>query len=73
MLVFSNYRTYGGTGLGLWISKMIVELMGGSITVESGDMQGSRFIIKLKLKVAKNDSNTTSSNNQLKRTVTLFS
>jgi signal transduction histidine kinase len=32
---------------------MIVELMGGSISLESEDGQGSRFTIKLKMKVAK--------------------
>lgn len=40
-------RKYGGTGLGLTISKRIVELMGGSIHVESQYGRGSRFIVRI--------------------------
>lgn len=40
-------RQYGGTGLGLTICKKLVELQGGSITLNSREGEGSEFIVTL--------------------------
>ena len=47
----SNTRKYGGSGLGLVITKQIVELMGGNISVQSKEDVGSTFIVEIPLEV----------------------
>ena len=46
----STIRKVGGTGLGLPITKKLVEMHSGQIWVESNLDQGSIFTVKLPLK-----------------------
>lgn len=48
----SSYsRKFGGTGLGLAVSKQLAELMGGKIVVDSQEERGSTFTLRIPLKV----------------------
>ncbi len=45
----STTRLYGGTGLGLTISKQLVQMMGGNLQVKSKIGEGSQFWFELQL------------------------
>ncbi len=48
----STTRKYGGTGLGLWISKKLIDKMQGKIRVQSQLGEGAEFTIELTLGVS---------------------
>jgi signal transduction histidine kinase/CheY-like chemotaxis protein len=51
-------RNFGGTGLGLTISKNIIEMMGGKIWIESEIGKGSSFIFTFKAKIVTEQEQT---------------
>ena len=45
--MLSTTRRYGGTGLGLALSRKLARMMGGDVTVTSEPGKGSAFTVRL--------------------------
>ena len=65
----STTRKYGGTGLGLTISKSLAELMGGTLSVKSEFNKGSVFTLHLTLEILDEHPLVMPDNNPLLRHV----
>lgn len=52
----STTRRFGGTGLGLVISRHLVELMGGGLTFQSTSGQGSIFTVRMHFALLQNET-----------------
>ena len=48
----SSTRRHGGTGIGLWVVRLLADAMGGEVGVRSEPGQGSEFWLTVRLKVA---------------------
>ena len=40
-------RNYGGLGLGLYVARLDVDVMGGTLNVESEEGRGALFVVEL--------------------------
>jgi signal transduction histidine kinase/CheY-like chemotaxis protein/HAMP domain-containing protein len=58
----STTRKYGGTGLGLTISREFTRMMGGELTVKSAPGMGSTFSVRLPARVINPEDNSTPQN-----------
>ncbi len=52
-------RNFGGTGLGLWISKSIIKLCGGEIRVDSKLGKGSNFLFAIPISFSQEEIDKT--------------
>lgn len=60
-------RTYGGTGLGLIISKQLISLMGGDITFTSTEGAGTIFTINIPVEQAAQETTTINKQLEIKK------